>query len=133
MFLLLFPELRRFAEPEQRRKAMGRALSAAQFTPRYLVVIVGLFGLSAFLILASRRWDLPADVRDVIGAWCVFGLPVVVLVLVLFCRRTIRRSLWRDLDAAGVPTCTSCGYDMTGSDGKRCPECGELPRAELEI
>ena len=32
-----------------------------------------------------------------------------------------------DADAAGVPTCTSCGYDMTGSDGKRCPECGKLP------
>ena len=99
-------------------------MSAAQFTPWYLFVAVGFIGLSAFLIFASRRWNLSADARDLIGAFCLFGLPVVLLVLLLFCRRAIRRSLWRDLDAAGVPTCKSCGYDRTGSDGSRCPECG---------
>ncbi len=125
---LLLPELRRFPESGQRRKAIGRALSVAQFTPWYLVAVVGLFALSVFLIFAARRWDLPTDLRHAIGAWCVFGLPVVVLVLLLFCRRTIRRSIRRDLNAAGLPTCCSCGYDMSGAEGGRCPECGAESR-----
>ena len=127
---LLFPELRRFPDPQQRRKAMGRALSAAQFTPWYLVAAVGLLGLSVFLIFASRQWNLSAGARDVIGVWSLFGLPLVLFVVLLFCRRTIRRSLWRDLAAAGLPTCTWCGYDMTGGDARRCPECGKPPRRD---
>ena len=122
--VLLFSELRRFPESGQRRKAMGRALSAAQFTPWYLVAVVGLFGLSMFLIFAARRWDLPTDLRHAIGTWCVFGLPVVVLVLLLLCRRAIRRSIRRDLNATGLPTCTRCGYDLSGTKSGRCPECG---------
>ncbi len=34
-----------------------------------------------------------------------------------------QRSLWNNRAEQGL--CTMCGYDLTGNESGRCPECGE--------
>lgn len=36
----------------------------------------------------------------------------------------VRAEIRRQLNALAIPTCVSCGYDMTGNASGVCPECG---------
>jgi len=131
----LRPELSRFARSKQAKAALRRALRAVS---------------PAYLLLVAAAWIIPAGAGLLLGheAWAVlFGRPaasitafipralVVVLPFVgLACclhlgslwlvRHHVRRHLYRELNAAGIPTCESCGYDMTLNASGRCPECG---------
>ena len=72
---------------------------------------------------------VPLEDRAQIRTWLLAGVVTASVVLLLFCRRAIRRSLRRDLNRAGMPTCVHCGYDLSAGEGERCPECGTLRHA----
>jgi hypothetical protein len=38
--------------------------------------------------------------------------------------RVVRRGVRQEMTRCGYPTCVKCGYDLTGLDDARCPECG---------
>lgn len=44
--------------------------------------------------------------------------------LLLQCRRWMRRFLRDYLNDHGIPICRNCGYDLRGKATPRCPECG---------
>lgn len=44
-------------------------------------------------------------------------------------RRPLTRAIWRVLDEDGYPTCSCCGYDLTGNVVERCTECGAVRSA----
>lgn len=73
---------------------------------QYLVpitVLIGSFSLVA--CLWSFRW---------------FGAPLLL------------KSLRKEMNSQGIPVCLRCGYDLKGSVGAACPECGErIPESEL--
>ncbi len=123
---LLFPDLQRFPDRRRRRAALRRALSVAQWTPWYMLTAALLVGAYAFVIFSLGSWGVPIADWGRIRGWGMVVLLVAGLGLLLMCRRAIRRSLWRDLNNAGVPTCTHCGYDLRGSERVRCSECGAI-------
>ena len=100
----------------------------------WLVAILG--GLT--LGLAAMRWYWPRTADDppmsaltlvyiFIGIGCGAGAAAGYWVV----RRVMHRSLRRQLNDAGQPTCMKCGYDLRGQTEARCPECGEpLDRGE---
>ncbi len=123
---LLFPDLQRFPDRRRRRAALRRALSAAQWTPWYMLTVVLLMGANIFAAFWLPSSGVPIADRGRIRGWGMVVLIVASLGLLFMCRRAIRRSLWRDLNNAGAPTCTHCGYDLRGSERVRCSECGAI-------
>jgi hypothetical protein len=68
------------------------------------------------------RMNLPSSVK-----YMIFGAIVGWLLVagaLWFGRKTIQRSLRRQLNEAELPTCMKCGYDLRGQIEPRCPECG---------
>ena len=123
---LLSPDLQRFPDRRRGRAALRRALDAAQWTPWYVLTIGTLMVADVFVMFSLGFWGVPIADRGRIRGWGMVVLLVAILGLLLMCRRAIRRSLWRDLNNAGVPTCTRCGYDLRGSERVRCSECGAI-------
>lgn len=112
-----FPDIAAWhdAMSEARREGRGHwslwMLIAAVF-PGYIVCVSG---LSLVFLRCGLEWIV------LVSALIYLILFTVVAV---YAWRRARRSLWRQLRAAGVPTCVSCGYSLCGLDSPRCPECG---------
>lgn len=87
-----------------------------------------------------RIWlTLPACLMQAISLWAgvVFlqwpWQPLGIAILATTGLATIallRKPLSRETDGF---TCAGCGYDLTGLDGSRCPECGRPSRMPIEI
>lgn len=125
----LFPELDRFPTRRARKKAWRRARDQSWNRPAGFVYVACLL----FLLLAAAVVAIRFYIRPHFGAvWVdrskhivlyslLFGYPSLVAVML---RRRIRSGLRRELVQSGVPTCLSCGYDLTGNESGVCPECG---------
>ena len=48
----------------------------------------------------------------------------VALLMTLHGYPFLRAFLRKNLNEHGIPVCLKCGYDLRGSEGRRCPECG---------
>lgn len=46
-------------------------------------------------------------------------------------RRDVQRSVRAQIRALGIPLCLHCGYNLTGIESARCPECGNAAAQEL--
>ena len=57
--------------------------------------------------------------------------PVWFLTLILAMLPTIWFLRWRKRRNLPDITCPSCGYDLTGNETGKCPECGHEPETEI--
>jgi hypothetical protein len=82
-----------------------------------------------------------AITRTELAAWLAQGLVGGLVVLLLTARwwrkAYLRRKKRREREAPRV-RCDNCGYDLSGQDLPRCPECGALrgfrvPLSELGL
>ncbi len=121
------PELRLF-------KSIGAAMESWEQAktirpPRRIAVVclaIALLGVLAYclalLYLPPLRW-LQESRYVAVGVFVVL-LPAAYLAFRLL-REPMRRVVRGDLQAAGVPICIQCGYDLRGQTIARCPECGQ--------
>jgi hypothetical protein len=127
------PELELFPTRQQRRRAVGRAVSkflwrrAFWWVVAKSIVFAVLLGLLAFaLIVALRTW-YPFSLRAMLP-WAVIPMALVIIIAVVFANRWLSRCmpglLRRELLDCGVPICVACGYPLFDSPGPNCPECG---------
>ena len=65
--------------------------------------------------------------------WLIIGWFALLVMISSVCHalvRTVERRLIRTFQAAMI--CIECGYDLQGSSGPTCPECGEpVPAADV--
>ncbi len=109
----MYPELRWY---ETAGIGVGELLRAAGPAVRtsWLVLVSAAALVLQMLIAGVHAWSL------VVG-----GLILVLLgVLAAATRDDVRCELRTMLRERGVDPCPSCAYDLTGTTGHRCPECG---------
>jgi hypothetical protein len=127
------PELGLFPTPQQRRRAVGRAVSKFLWRRAFWWVVAksGVFavllGLLTFALIAAVRTLYPFPLRAMLP-WAVIPMALVIIVAVVFANRWLRRSmpglLRHELLDCGVPICIACGYPLFDLRGPSCPECG---------
>ena len=120
---LLFSDLRRFKSGSDRKAAWRRATSESGLN-RYWLAFPALVVVHAAVVLWSAGLDVPEPSRRIIGVVSVLAVAGAAFGLFLVFRRFIQRSLRRQLNENGVPTCVACGYDLSDLEPDRCPECG---------
>lgn len=72
-------------------------------------ILLGLAGADCAMALA---WPV---FLNVVGWHLVIGLHMFSILIVILCEPPIGQTF----------VCKSCGYDLRGMNGKRCPECGD--------
>ena len=123
MFAKLFPDLERFPTAEVRRRAWSAALAEGHMQWRYWAAVAAIVSVEVWFQSSMRRLGIPAAWRGS-ARWIAVTVTILACwLVVLSFKKRIRRSLWRALTGHGIPCCTSCGYDLRGSQDT-CPECG---------
>jgi hypothetical protein len=122
------PELNYFETIFDRQAALKAALEMPTIrTRRKVAGFVGWLGVMWIVweTLGSGL-GLPAAFA---GCVVMAGAMFLVDARALLYRDLLRRNLREQLVAQGVRLCLPCGYDLRGSHGPRCPECGAaIPR-----
>lgn len=122
-----FPELGRIEDGALRHKALSAAIAKVTMCGRYWAAIAGIVVVSVWLQFAVRRMGVSPGWRTALGWVIVVATVLACWFLILAFRKTIRRSIRQALVDSGLPCCLSCGYDLTGNESGRCPECGVEP------
>ena len=135
--VLLYPELAYLSSPRARLAAWNRAWNWKRVVAGQLVILGCYLSFSLVLVgvhllgltLVTRRLRL-----------YISGMALVAIVVLPFLlentvmRRRIRRTLREQLSKSGIAICPGCAYDLRGSNGQRCPECGGMiPRSWKRI
>jgi hypothetical protein len=122
-----FAELKRIDLAPCRREVWRSAYGALLRSPTYYLIalatqLLGQFAITVPLTRLTRGQGIDGPLVD----WAL-PLSVAVLacvVIVWLVRRAASRNIRRALNRRGLPTCVSCGYDLTGNESGCCPECG---------
>ena len=127
----MFPELILFDSDEAQAKAWRTATSSVMREWRYwamlvlgiagIVLFVGLLGKPLVSAIGGIIPMPPVIASGVLGG--VIGGAIGGGGIVIF-RRTIAKSLRRQLVDVGIPVCFGCGYSLHTTIEPRCPECG---------
>jgi hypothetical protein len=93
----------------------------------YRVMMAAIVGQAVLRLFRSR-------LGPAMAAWASRGFPmffvsmIVVAVIMMVFERRLRRRIAERLAAerelGRLPACLQCGYDLRGTAGGRCPECG---------
>lgn len=125
--VLIYPELAYLSSPRERLAALDRVWNWKRVVAGVLVYVVCQLSIMLVLVgvhflgltLIARRLSL--SIFGIVYV-AVFVLPFLSMHLVV--RRRIRRALREQLSKSGIAICPGCAYDLRGSAGRRCPECG---------
>ena len=117
---------------QQRRAIVANAELASRggwgrfvFRLAAIAVALVLVGLPyAYLIMFLRSQGISTLVVQ--GISLFVGPTIFGIVPLLLYRRDVRRSVREQIRALGTPLCLQCGYNLTGLDSGRCPECGKI-------
>ncbi len=120
----LFPDLRRFVDRSERRGAWRRATNETTRRPSYLLTAVALIALGGTVVFSLPRLGIPMSQRGTIRGLSMIVMMAAMFGLIWLFRRSIQRSLRRQLNEKGMPTCIACGYDLSHPASQTCPECG---------
>lgn len=126
-----YPELTLLDLRRDRRTAILETLRLIEPNKRHRSGIEMIWWANAVVVVLVltyfRAWSLFAFVL-----LTAIGMGIVYLVRPLFrlldaqSRTDIfRRQLRRQITNLGRPVCVECGYDLRGSQGARCVECGQ--------
>ena len=125
---MLFPELTRFPSRGARKDAWGRAEKATLRQPLLWVLVIATIAAYGIIVFSLPTLGIPVEWRGrVRGIMLLLGC-LFFAAIPFFFRRTVQRSLRRQLCDSGVPVCISCGYDLAGNTTGECPECGSSSR-----
>jgi hypothetical protein len=135
---LLYPPETSLLDTESEQKRLGaRAFLAFVRRPvtwiSMLCYAVAGALASHWLLEPTVAWVgvLPgsAATRKLVGISLLL-IPILCpgLILLLQCRRWMRRFLRDYLNEHGIPICRTCGYDLRGLVSPTCPECGSPSR-----
>ncbi len=126
--LYMLPELRGLSPATA--AGLVRACKASQLRRppailmEFVLALVGpltILGVTGLLMHASTRQAYTTTVVTLVTIYCV----MTYLGYRVYYRKVLRRFVretWRD---GRPPECYACEYDLRGSSGKSCPECGE--------
>ena len=117
----LFPELTRFPTRDARKHAWDRAGNATLRQPLLWVLTIATLAAFGIIVFSFPTLGVPLE-------WMMLLAVLVFAAIPFFFRRTVQRSLRRQLCDSGVPVCISCGYDLAGNTTGECPECGSSSR-----
>ncbi len=117
----LFPELRLFDTPAERKQAMRRAEKTLTPTWEYGLLVLVAIACAMAMFVTLEAFAAPTWVQ---GVGCGLAISAPSAAGGWLFRRRIRRSLRQQLIERGVPVCLACGYQLRGQVDPRCPECG---------
>lgn len=127
---ILLPELLHFRTATERMETFDDVKSEHRIhswlklggVALMLVLIPAMRCLPRQTLLATAPW-LPT--LAVVLVFSIFALFYIDdLLHILLYRGHLDRALRERRIRAGENLCASCGYDLTGLKGRRCPECG---------
>jgi hypothetical protein len=129
LLLRLLPELKRFRTEEERWEVCEQASEQAGgdrhgFAAFLLAVMIGFIPQWSPYVLPQLT--IQSWIERVGNVW--FGIAGVTIAGLIYTPRGIasmRQSLWKQLADKGIPCCIHCGYDLTGNESGKCPECGK--------
>ena len=80
--------------------------------------IIGIAIAAAFRRKSMSMMTVAGLLGGALATAAVFQLQMILL------RSSIRLKIMNSLRGERVPVCLKCGYDQTGNQSDRCPECG---------
>lgn len=121
----LYPELK-LLEPEARERVMAQA--NRRVLRGWRLWLVALAILAAFLAL-PQMFRLTNDLAPFVRSIARWTFPIAALLVFFFGVYFLWHASFRDhirsaIIARGIPICRRCGYNLTGLNEPRCPECG---------
>ncbi len=126
-----FPELTRFPDDASAEKAWQQAADDTKRLWLSFGLIVAALLIFWFTVRGSLiQWVSPHVAIGWFSGLCLdvlVGSVVGVVGVVLAMRwrhRSVHKSLRRQLNELAQPTCLACGYNLTGNESGKCPECG---------
>lgn len=127
-------ELDHLPDDETRRRIWavvereGDAQVQRGWAPLLAIVLSVVFvQVAAVLVFHAIGWRYGGLIQ---APFVLLGVMLGSFAAYCFFRRRYQILLRREISRAGTPLCLACGYNLTGIESPRCPECGTaaLPR-----
>jgi hypothetical protein len=122
VYMVLCPELKRLPSDEQRQQVVTATKTSIMKSKWFGLQLLG------FVILSMAGFKVMGWATTPGAAhFALYTLGVVVAYIVIFSwiyGRKLRDIVRTELNQQGIPICISCGYDISGQQVSRCPECG---------
>lgn len=124
---MLPPGVREALLRESKAPGVIRLLFAAGW--RGLLTSLGVTGMLHAALVSNQLPRLDLIITPILFVLLLFGTTGAFHYWIMMRYRGRLRTAIRDASRGGrAPICLSCGHDLTGIEGDRCPECGAKAR-----
>ncbi|MCO6436896.1 MAG: hypothetical protein J5J06_07400 [Phycisphaerae bacterium] len=124
-----YPELDRVPDAKERRAIRRKAFRSCLKSPRVVASILAFsFGGSLLMVFLQGQLSESLPVGGRVTSKFIAAFVAVWIAQRVFLRLgdgPIRRAIRQIMTERGYPTCVQCGYNLTGLESPRCPECGQ--------